>query len=170
MLVSAKHGLALKACGWVAALLLAVFTFQVATDLVGSELTALLEDYLYNALLFTGAAFCLWRAVAVREERLAWTLMGAGIAVWTAGDVVWTAVWDGDPNAPYPSIADALWLAWYPASLAALFLLVRSRLASFRASLWLDGTIGACVGNRAGLRVRLSSRSPTALPARPPRC
>ena len=146
MLVSAKQGLAVKACGWAAALLLTVFTFQVGTDLGGSELTAIFEDYLYNALLFTGAAFCLWRAAAVREERLAWAVMGAAIAIWTAGDVLWTALWAEDPNAPYPSISDGLWLAWYPASLAVLFLLMRSRLASFRASLWLDGTIGAlCV-------------------------
>ena len=40
-------------------------------------------------------------------------------------------------------MADALWLAWYPASYVVLVLLVRSRFASVRASLWLDGVIGA---------------------------
>ena len=143
MLVSGKQGVVLKACGWAAAVLLAVFALEVGTGVAGAQVTAAFQDYLYNALLFVGAAFCLWRAAAVREERLAWATMGAALVIWTAGDIVWTVVWAEDPNAPYPSVADGLWLAWYPASLAALFLLVRSRIASFRASLWLDGTIGA---------------------------
>jgi two-component system cell cycle response regulator len=133
----------LKACGWTAAVLLALFAIQLQTGFFGPGVTAVLEDYLYNALLFAGAGFCLWRAAAVSEERLAWTGMGAAIAVWTAGDILWTALWASDPNAPYPSVSDALWLAWYPASLVVLYLLVRSRMASFRASLWLDGAIGA---------------------------
>lgn len=146
MLVSGKHEVVLKACGWTAAVLLALFAIQVGTDLAGSEVTAVFEDYLYNGLLLTGAAFCTWRAVAVEEERLAWALMGAGIAIWTAGDILWTVMWAQDPNAPYPSVSDGFWLAWYPASFAVLFLLVRARIASFRASLWFDGTIGAlCV-------------------------
>ena len=42
--------------------------------------------------------------------------MGFGIISWTAADIVWTIVYADDPNAPYPSIADALWLVCYPAS------------------------------------------------------
>jgi two-component system, cell cycle response regulator len=143
MVASRMHGVVLKACGWAAAALMAVFAIQVATDLAGEEVTAAFQDYLYNALLLAGAAFCLWRAAVVKEERLAWTIMGAGIASWTAADIVWTVLYADDPNAPYPSVADALWLAWYPASFATLMLLVRSRIASCRASLWLDGIIGA---------------------------
>jgi diguanylate cyclase (GGDEF)-like protein len=70
-------------------------------------------------------------------------VVGLAIVSWTAADILWTAVYADDPNAPYPSIADALWLAWYPASLVMLVLLVRSRLRDARASLWLDGLIGA---------------------------
>ena len=94
-------------------------------------------------LLFAGAGFCLWRAVAIPRERLAWLVIGLAIVSWTAADIVWTAFYANDPNAPYPSIADALWLIWYPATLVALVLLVRSRMRSARTSLWLDGLIGA---------------------------
>ncbi len=146
MLAPRKQTVLLPICGWVAAALLAVYTLQIATDLAGTEVTAVFEDYLYNGLLLAGGAFCVWRAVAVRKERLAWAIMGAGIVVWTAGDVLWTAVWAEDPNAPYPSISDALWLSWYPTCIAVLFLLARSRTTNFRSSLWLDGSIGAfCV-------------------------
>jgi hypothetical protein len=104
---------------------MAAFTIQVGAGLAAEGVTALFEDYLYNGLLFAGAAFCLWRAAAVKEERLAWSMMGAGLVSWTAADIVWTVVWADDPNAPYPSVADALWLGWYPASLITLFLIVR---------------------------------------------
>jgi hypothetical protein len=143
MPVSGSHGAVLKACGWAAAALMAIFALQVGTDLAGERVTAAFLDYLYNALLFAGAAFCLWRAAVVKEERRAWTIMGAGIVSWTVADIVWTVLYADAPNAPYPSVADALWLAWYPASFAVLVLLVRSRIVSFRASLWLDGVIGA---------------------------
>jgi two-component system cell cycle response regulator len=143
MEVSRQQRLALRICWCVAGALLAFFMLQVVTGVGGRGLTDFLQDYLYNALLFGGAGFCLWRAVAVREERPQWLVVGFAIVSWTAADIVWTAVYADDPNAPYPSIADALWLTWYPASLVALVLLVRSRLRDARASLWLDGLIGA---------------------------
>ena len=143
MVAQGMHGFLLKACGFAAAVLLVLFTIQVGTDVAGPQVTEVFEDYLYNALLLAGAGFCLWRAAVVKEERLIWVLMGATIVVWTAGDIVWTVTWAQDPNAPYPSLSDALWLAWYPVTLVVLYQLVRSRIASFRASLWLDGIIGA---------------------------
>ena len=48
-----------------------------------------------------------------------------------------------DPAPPYPSVADALYLSFYPASYTSLLLLARSRTDSFRSSLWLDGAIAA---------------------------
>jgi diguanylate cyclase (GGDEF)-like protein len=119
------------------------FTLQVSTGVAGTAVTAVFQDYLYSVLQFAGAGFCLWRAAAIREERLPWLVMGLGILSWTAADIIWTAAYADDPNAPYPSISDALWLTWYPVSLVTLVLLVRSRMRNARASLWLDGLIGA---------------------------
>ncbi len=143
MEVSRPQRIALRICWCVAAVLLAILTLQLATSAAGPGVTKVAIDYLYNVLLFAGAGFCLWRGVAVREERLPWLVVGFAIVSWSAADIVWTVVYAGDPNAPYPSIADALWLTWYPASLLALVLLVRSRLRDARGSLWLDGLIGA---------------------------
>ena len=143
MELSGTQRLVLRACWGVAVVLMVVFAVQVGTDLAGARVTDLFQDYLYNFLLFAGAGFCLWRAAAVREERLAWLIMGVGIVTWTAADIVWTAAYADDPNAPYPSISDALWILYYPTSLAALLLLVRTRLKRTHSSLWLDGMIGA---------------------------
>ena len=46
-----------------------------------------------------------------------------------------------DPDPPYPSISDVLYLVFYPASYTSLLLLARSRTDTFRSSLWLDGAI-----------------------------
>ena len=80
-------------------------------------------------------------AIAVREERLAWLVMGVGLLTWTAGDITGRSFLADDPDPPYPSVADVLYLAFYPASYVSLLLVARSRVTSFRSSLWLDGAI-----------------------------
>lgn len=62
---------------------------------------------------------------------------------WSAADVTYAILYGAAAEPPYPSVSDALWLAFYPASYAPLVLLVRSRMRGFTASLWLDGLIGA---------------------------
>jgi hypothetical protein len=70
MVAQGMHSFLRKACGWTAAVLLALFAIQVGTGVAGPQVTAVFDDYLYNALLFAGAGFCVWRAAVVREERL----------------------------------------------------------------------------------------------------
>jgi two-component system cell cycle response regulator len=83
------------------------------------------------------------RGIAIRKERVAWLLMGAGLLSWAGGDITWTLLLADDPNPPHPSVSDFLYLAFYPASYASLILVARSRAESFRSSLWLDGAIAA---------------------------
>jgi diguanylate cyclase (GGDEF)-like protein len=51
---------------------------------------------------------------------------------------------------PIPSVADVLWLAFYPCCYAALVVLVHGRQERLRLSLWLDGIIGALVVSAVG--------------------
>src|SRR5215212_9246 len=108
-----------------------------------SGLDGFFEDYVYAALIAAAGAICLARGFAVREERAAWLTMGAGLTAWAAGEITWAIMLADDPSPPYPSVADFLYLAFYPASYTALLLLARSRTDSFRSSLWLDGGIAA---------------------------
>jgi diguanylate cyclase (GGDEF)-like protein len=134
---------ALRICWSAAAALMAIYVLQIGTGVAGDAATVFAQDYLYNVLLFGGAGFCLWRAAAIRQDRLPWLIMGLAIVSWSAADILWTAVYADDPNAPYPSVADALWLVFYPASWVMMSMLVRSHMRDARASLWLDGLIGA---------------------------
>ena len=51
----------------------------------------------------------------VREERVAWALIGVGLMAWSAADVYYTAVLGKLDEPPYPSISDPGWLLFYPA-------------------------------------------------------
>ena len=68
-------------------------------------------------------------------------------------------VYGGNP--PFPSLADAFYLGFYPACYLGIVLLVRRRISSFNASLWLDGFTAAlaagAVGASALLQVVVSS-------------
>ena len=97
----------------------------------------------YNGLLLVAALSCLLRAALHTEERTPWLLMGLGMLAWTGGDVYYSAVLANREELPIPSLSDAGYLAFYPASYVALALLVRARMPGFRRSLWLDGAIAA---------------------------
>ena len=133
----------LRAFWALAALALLAYAAHVAFGLGGARLDGFFEDFVYPGLTFGAAGACLARAIAVPQDRLAWLLMALGLGGWAAGDLYWGLVLADDPDPPYPSVADALYLVVYPASYVTLVLLLRSRMTHFRASVWLDGAIGA---------------------------
>jgi hypothetical protein len=58
-------------------------------------------------------------------------------------DIYYTAVLAKLDEPPYPSISDAGWLLFYPATWIAVVVLMRRRIREFHASLWLDGIVAA---------------------------
>jgi diguanylate cyclase (GGDEF)-like protein len=132
-----------RALGALAGIALLAYVAHTAFGLGSPGLDDLFQKWVYCGLIVTAGAICLLRGVAVRDERGAWVVMGAGLVAWAAGEIMWTLVYAGQAEPPYPSVSDVLYLAWYPASYVALLLLARSRTDSFRSSLWLDGAIAA---------------------------
>ncbi len=108
----------------------------------GDVTSPFFDDWLYLGLLGTAAVGCLARAVVAPAERLAWSLMGAAIVTWTLGDLYWTV--DFGQSMSTPSLADVLYLAFYPLAYASLLLLIRGQAGLASRDLWLDGAIGAC--------------------------
>jgi two-component system cell cycle response regulator len=141
--VSPRLRVGLRAFAAVSGLALLAYAAHVVLGLGSPGLDPLFDDWVYCGLIVAAGAACVTRGVAVPQERAAWLVMGAGLIAWAAGELVWNVgyAWMAEP--PYPSAADFLYLAWYPASYAALLLLARSRTDSFRSSLWLDGAIAA---------------------------
>jgi two-component system, cell cycle response regulator len=131
----------LRAFGALTGLALLAYVGHTTLGLGSPELDGFFQDWVYCGLVFAAGVLCVTRAIAVEEERGAWLVMGLGLIAWAAGEVTWTLVYAGKPDAPYPSAADVLQLSFYPASYTSLLLLARSRTDSFRSSLWLDGAI-----------------------------
>jgi diguanylate cyclase (GGDEF)-like protein len=125
--------LAFLAAGTVAHLLAMLFGGDAFTDFANA--------WLYYAILVASAAACLLRAVTVPRDRLAWALIGLGAASWAAGDISYTLVFQDDPNAPYPSLSDFLYLADYPLTAAGVLVLTVGGARRLRGTVLLDGAI-----------------------------
>jgi two-component system, cell cycle response regulator len=139
----ARGGAALGLARGVAVVGLAAFVAHAATQAGGPSLDFFFNAWVYNGLLLLAAAACLVRVAVERAERGAWLALGIGIAAWTAGDIHYTVAYSGNGTPPFPSLGDAFYLAFYPASYVALLLLLRQRVRRFRHSLWLDGVMAA---------------------------
>jgi hypothetical protein len=122
----------------------------------GAEAGSFFDNYVYLAVLIAAALACLLRGASVTAERSAWIAFGLGLGLWAAGDVYWSAT--GAPET-YPSTADYLYLAGYPALYAGIVLLVRARVPRFGASMWLDGAIGALAAAALGTTLLHSALS-----------
>ncbi len=141
--VSPRFRAALRAFGALTGFALLAYMAHTALGLGSPELDGFFRDGVYCGLVIAAGAACVLRAAMVQEERAAWLVMGLGLLAWAAGEITWMELYRGNPHAAAPSVADVLYLSFYPASYMALLLLARSRTDSFRSSLWLDGAIAA---------------------------
>jgi two-component system cell cycle response regulator len=121
---------------------LAVHATHALTGPGDGPLDHVIASWVYTGVMWVASAMCLTAAATRRRERGAWVLIGLGLLLWSAGDLVWT-VWLGDlENPPYPSVADGLYLGSYVAIYAGLLVLLRTRLRPIRPAQWLDGAVG----------------------------
>jgi len=111
------------------------------TGVGGSGLDAFTTNGVYTAVELIAVGVCVSRPLSRRDDRWAWGLMAFGLLTWTVGDLVWTLWLDNLADPPSPSVADALYLAMYPAVYVAIMLLIRSRIRDAGAAQWLDGGI-----------------------------
>jgi two-component system cell cycle response regulator len=126
-----------------AVLVVLVALIAIYTGTPWLDVLAPAYDPIYNTVLVGSSVLCLARAALRRDERLAWGLIGGALALWAAGNVYWW-LWLSDlEEAPYPSPADGLWLAFLPVCYAGLLLLARQRTPHLDSRLWLDGVIAA---------------------------
>lgn len=95
---------------------------------------------LYSALTVLAAGLVVLRAYRVSADRLAWSLIAAGMAFSAAGDIVYALF---VPNGRSPSVADPVYLAYYPLVYAGLLLLMRARFKRLPIPIQLDSLVCA---------------------------
>ena len=87
--------------------------------------------------------------LAERGERRVSAAVGAGLTLWSFGDIWWLAFFaEGADEVPYPSLADAFWLGSYPPMAYGLWRLIALRVSwrALGAAAWVDGAIAAVAG------------------------
>jgi hypothetical protein len=124
--------------GWVLLGLLVVVEGTHDVGLIGGG-RAFVEDWLHSVLLIAAAALCLGHGALVPRARPASLAFGAALTAWALGDVSWTILYEDRAEAPFPSVSDAGWLAWYPFTALGVALLIRRSVASFHWHRWMDG-------------------------------
>jgi two-component system, cell cycle response regulator len=114
---------------------------HVAFVAAGSPRAAdeLFDVWLYHGALIFSAAACLVRAAIGRRARLAWVAFGLGLLAWSAGDIYWVLELAELRRVPYPSLADAGYLAALPFFFVGIAQLSRQRIGRFTAAGWVDG-------------------------------
>ena len=122
---------------------LAAFAVYTLGGVGRGSIDDLMGEWVAPAVQVVAAALAVAFGARRREERLAWWFLGAALVV-TAGGDAWYAVFLADlPEPPFPTWADALYIAYYPLTYVGVILLIKARAHAFQASLWLDGVIGA---------------------------
>jgi diguanylate cyclase len=99
----------------------------------------LYDNWIHNVILGACAALVLSRAAFEPIGRKAWLAFGVALLLWFVGSAAWDIAYSGQPNPPYPSFADVLWLAWYPLVALGIFYLIRVRVPQFELHRWMDG-------------------------------
>jgi two-component system cell cycle response regulator len=122
---------------------LAAYGAHVAVGFGGAGSESFFQDWVYNALVLAAALSCLVRGAVSRAERARWLSLGGGLLCLFGGELYYTLHLSHLANPPYPSLADGLYLAFYPAGFAALVLFAPRASLQLRASLWLDGLMSA---------------------------
>ncbi|MEA2332172.1 MAG: diguanylate cyclase [Thermoleophilaceae bacterium] len=145
---ASKHGLRRvpgKALAGLIALALAAQLAWTLEPFGGEPASWLFTDALYPLVLGLAAGSCFARAARVRRERQAWILLGAGLLVWLAAELVWAVLYEGMAEPPVPSLADGLYLAFYPLAFASILMLARARIGRVHRVLLVDGLLGGLV-------------------------
>jgi two-component system, cell cycle response regulator len=120
----------------------ALLAVQIVSGFGGSGLATFDENWTYNLITALAALNCFVRARG-RPDRFVWIAVGTAIAAWCAGDVYYTFWLESKAVIPFPSLADALYLLFYPPVYVALVVLFHKEVRGIVRSLWLDGIIAA---------------------------
>lgn len=122
---------------------LLVLAYLLSTVFRGGGGGTFYDVWVGNAGYAGCTALCAWRAAAVRSQRWPWAVIALALGLFTTGAILWTTYVQYLDPVPYPSIADAFFLVFYPVAYAGVGLLVRESAGGRSRAVWLDGLIAA---------------------------
>jgi diguanylate cyclase (GGDEF)-like protein/putative nucleotidyltransferase with HDIG domain len=109
----------------VALALCAAYAIRAPGHWGGEHMDGIFAQWVYDSVAVAGGILCTWRAIRVRHDRTVWSLIALSFLFQVAGNELYTGLY-GSSVAPFPSIADAMWIACYLPLIAALALRIRA--------------------------------------------
>ena len=123
-------------------LLLAVYIASIYLVDRGHDGYSLLwEGWVTQAILFGAGSIAVWRGFVDRPARLHAWCIGAAILVWGIGNLHWLVFIRIQADPPFPSVADAGWLLFYPPAIVGVLAAGRSRTRRRNTVVLFDGLI-----------------------------
>jgi diguanylate cyclase (GGDEF)-like protein len=95
----------------------------------------------YSVAYLSAAGLLLGQRVADRRARWGWRFLGLAMISTSVGNLYFSVVVAHLADPPYPSIADAFYLAWYPFASLAVVSLLFSQVRRFYAGMAFDGLV-----------------------------
>ena len=117
-----------------------IHTSTGAGGVVGDEV---IDRWGVNLGYAAAFALCVMRVRASADGRGAWLAIAIGLGLYGAGNAYYSVVLYTVAQPPFPSPADAGWLAFYPAAYACLGLLARDSARRVPVRVWLDAALVA---------------------------
>ena len=152
------------------ALISVAYALNIRTVFFGQHAVTAIDDIGEAVAAALASTACAWAARRARgKDRLGWALMGISAGLWAAGEVVWSIYEVGmGVQVPYPSLADAGFLAAVPFAISGIRAFWGdARGTSARWRVWFDGLIVAIALTSTawgfGLRAVWDSSSSTKL-------
>jgi len=128
------------------ALVSLAYALNIRTVFFGQHAVTAIDDIGEAVAAAIASLACAWAASrAAGKDRLGWALMSISAGLWSAGEVVWSIYEVGmGVQVPYPSLADAGFLAAVPFAFAGIRAFWSdARGTSSRWRVWFDGVIVA---------------------------
>jgi len=128
------------------ALISLAYALNIRTVFFGQHAVTAIDDIGEAVAAALASLACAWAASrAAGKDRLGWALMSISAGLWSAGEVVWSIYEVGmGVQVPYPSLADAGFLAAVPFAFAGIRAFWSdARGTSSRWRVWFDGVIVA---------------------------
>jgi PAS domain S-box-containing protein len=128
-----------------------------------------LDGWVQGGLYVLTAVLATLRVVLVRQGRSVWGWVAAALTLRAAGFVVWLGYLRTLEHPPYPSVADAAWLAMPVVLGVGLVNLVVRRTTGLTLTLVLDGVVGALATLALGIALlwsTLQALAPAGIPTR----
>ena len=148
---------------------IAVFTASTVPGVRSSPgFDPLLDGWLQGAGYVTAAALAVLRPLTSTTDRAIWSWLAAAVVARALGFVLFLGVVRLQDPPPYPSVADAGWLAMYLFLMVGLVGLARLRTLRLSTTLLLDGAVGALAATAFAVAVLYPAVLALSAPGTPP--